>query len=271
MSLSPLDAEFLRKIVFGATSDDNSFALIGFIFEEIPHGDVESGIALRDALACHRNKTAKLLMTRMKTQDITREFRYAIDAGNHEMVRWFLMSGCVNVDKTVQGDVPLAIAAKIDCVKTANALVELGANINSSCVRGNTPLHIACRSRSPNVLRLLLKLGANATAKNKKQQTPLMIAALRCEVCLEILLGTTQTTQPGKSGIDKSIVPGIDDIDIEGKSALSYSISVKNINAVRLLIDFDANLKGAGKLSKASPEIHSMIKAAKPKRSWFRI
>lgn len=58
------------------------------------------------------------------------------------------------------------------------ALIELGANINSKDEYGNTPLHNAIAKGHVNTVHALIKNGANLNAEDETEDTPLHIAAI---------------------------------------------------------------------------------------------
>ena len=72
----------------------------------------------------------------------------------------------------------LMIAAYVDAIEGAAALVELGADISAKNDQGDTPLHYAALGDSVSALKWLAARGTDIDAKNNIGDTPLHYAAL---------------------------------------------------------------------------------------------
>src|SRR3954464_14452518 len=75
------------------------------------------------------------------------------------------------------GSTALHVASYQDDVKTADALIRSGVNVNAANDLGVTPLWNACLNGSASMVRLLLQAGANPNAALLSGETPVMVAA----------------------------------------------------------------------------------------------
>jgi ankyrin repeat protein len=74
------------------------------------------------------------------------------------------------------GLMPLAYAARENCIECARILVEAGADVNQRTKYGWTPLLIATQNRHYRLAEYLLEHGANSNAPNNGGWTPLYLA-----------------------------------------------------------------------------------------------
>lgn len=94
--------------------------------------------------------------------------------GNVEMIRQHIKAGSdLNVKEAVGGSSPLISATVFGKTEVALALIEAGADLNSTNNDGSTALHSAaffCRSE---IVEALINKGADKTIKNKAGSTAL--------------------------------------------------------------------------------------------------
>src|SRR5690606_36679187 len=90
-----------------------------------------------------------------------------------ETLTWALDNGA---DINVQGLFKSGTALHKAGYKTAQILIDRGADIHATDVDGNTPLHTAASRTEPEVVSMLIEAGADPNARNKRGQTPLHLA-----------------------------------------------------------------------------------------------
>jgi ankyrin repeat protein len=93
-------------------------------------------------------------------------------SGNTKTVRDLVARGAnVNYPEEETGDRPLHRAAMEGHVETAQALIELGADVNAANSMGQRPLHWAAEGGHMDTIRLLIGKGAQVTAVDCESET----------------------------------------------------------------------------------------------------
>ncbi|KAH9488230.1 hypothetical protein Btru_064335 [Bulinus truncatus] len=110
-----------------------------------------------------------------------------------------------------------------------HALLSAGAQVDTRDVNGNTPLLIAIQNSHINIVRLVLSHGPDLTAANVSGDTALIMSvyANASVILIRLLLS--------KSSIN------IDHVNVRGYSALCCAIENFNLEAMKMLIDANAN------------------------------
>ncbi|MDR1658642.1 MAG: ankyrin repeat domain-containing protein [Deltaproteobacteria bacterium] len=130
-----------------------------------------------------------------------------------------------------QGFRPLLNAAQTGNIPNLKALIELGANIDAANSDGETALFAAARfSTNPEVALTLIRAGANLEARNNRQETPIFGAASNSNPeVLTAFIGAGANTK----AVD----------EIESSILFSASLSAPNVENIRriLVLGFDVN------------------------------
>lgn len=103
----------------------------------------------------------------------------AFDECSDELTHWLVAKGADLSATDTWGNTPLHSRSR-SRLGHIEALLELGANVNSGSAAIGTPLHAAADSYNVRNARLLLNRGAKVDARNKEGMTPLELALRRC-------------------------------------------------------------------------------------------
>ncbi len=110
----------------------------------------------------------------MKDKEIT--LVQAVEEGKLKTVEALLASGAdVNI-RGEYGKTPLHFAARSDLTEVAKILLSNGADVNAADKKGATPLHETARLGRTETAEALLKAGADVEAENNYGRTPLYVA-----------------------------------------------------------------------------------------------
>ena len=132
------------------------------------------------------------------------------------------------------GATPLAWAAYLNQVETADRLIKAGANVNVADEYGETPLTLACGTGNAALIEKLLAAGADAKAARWNGETALMIASRA-----GTLAGVKLLLEHGAK---------VDAVDSNhGQNALMWAAAEGHSDVVDLLIKSGANVKLASK------------------------
>ena len=115
-----------------------------------------------------------------------------------------------------------------ECFKTANILIENGADVNCAGETGKTPLIAAAGSGNLDTVKLLISKGANVNHFSILGYTALMLAVLiRSMDIVQLLI---------KNGAN------VNHADNNGKTALIYAVKYKSPGIIELLIKNGADV-----------------------------
>eukprot|EP00762_Andalucia_godoyi_P008369 ANDGO_07394.mRNA.1 Putative ankyrin repeat protein FPV023 len=148
------------------------------------------------------------------------------DAAAAEIVRLLVAKG-VSVNAKKAGSTPLYYACDNGLKLTAQALLELGADPNTSNGdEGETPLCKACSEGHMELVDVLLQAGANVNLPDKADQSPLIYAV---------------HGRP-KLAVMKRLIEHGADVNLgDYATPLGWAIDAKSINAAILLLDAGAD------------------------------
>lgn len=155
---------------------------------------------------------------------------------------------------------PLSWAALNGQLKMIKYLLEKGANVNETNYGLSTPLELAASQGQTETIKFLLENGAKLDSKNNKNGTPLYVAIISGHLtAAEVLLNYGADVKiKGNKGftalhlvclynmpslIEKIISLGVD-VNIksdDGATSLHCAASLGNLQAVKLLLTFNAN------------------------------
>jgi ankyrin repeat protein len=127
------------------------------------------------------------------------------------------------------GATALHWAARWDDLKTAELLLEAGADVNAIDELGATPLWVACSEVGPSMVEILLKAGASPNAALMSGETPLMAAA-----------------HVGNVGVVRSLVEAGGDVNaVESgrqQTALMWAAAEGHSDVIEVLLKAGANV-----------------------------
>jgi hypothetical protein len=129
-----------------------------------------------------------------------------------ELARWLVAAGADLSATDTWGNTPLHTRSRGRRGRI-EALLELGADVNSDSASIGTPLHAAADSYNVPNARLLLDRGADVDARNREGLTPLELALYRCSNAqleqmaplAELLLAAGASRTPGMKGLVEEI------------------------------------------------------------------
>ncbi len=93
-----------------------------------------------------------------------------------------------------------------DCPEAAQALLEMGMDVNQKDIDGNSPLSIACSSEALGSIPVLIAFGADLYSRNKQMETPLWVASRFGHIkTMKMLMENygCKTGNQNKDGIDE--------------------------------------------------------------------
>ncbi len=167
----------------------------------------------------------------------------AIKSGDIQKIKEFTEKPGFEIDKIFNGSTPLMYAAENGNIKSAEALIEAGADLNASNESKITPLMRAAYYKNSSIARMLIESGANISATSILDQTALISAAMANDIKTFNLLA------------EKTF--DINEVDKNGKTALIHAAQNYNTEIANALIEMGANLK-----LKDSQEKNALIHAA---------
>lgn len=140
-------------------------------------------------------------MAKRTVRDPNQTLLTAARSDDPEALTWALDNGA---DINVQGVLKSGTALHRAGYKTAQILIDRGADIHARDMEGDTPLHSAASSTEPEVITMLIEAGADPNAQNKRGQTPLHLA-LHAEVVRPLVEGGARQhrDEEGRTPLDK--------------------------------------------------------------------
>lgn len=125
----------------------------------------------------------------------------AIDRGDLNRARYFLLHGSDPNEDDYTQDLPLHLAALKDNVAMIELVLEHGADIDVLDGEGNSALHLALQFHDDSAARFLIQAGADVNTINEDGDTPLHEAGhIAPELVLELLqAGADPTVRDFKS------------------------------------------------------------------------
>ncbi len=161
-----------------------------------------------------------------------------VDAARRQdlpLLRTLVKTRSVDVNsRQPDGATALLWAAQWDDREAADLLIAAGADVNAVNDFGMSPLHMAATNGSTEMLARLLTAGAKPNTALPTGETPLMAAALtgRPEAINTLLNGGADVNKQES---------------VKGHTALMWAISEGHRQAVRLLVDADADVRARSK------------------------
>jgi hypothetical protein len=99
--------------------------------------------------------------------------------GDVQAIAEFVKSGqSPDAESGVNGWTPLMHAIHTNRLRSVEALLQAGANVNGSCCRGLTPLILAAGNGQADIVQVLLKNGADAMHRGDDGRTALDVAIM---------------------------------------------------------------------------------------------
>jgi len=143
-------------------------------------------------------------------------------------VAGLLLAGDARVNDP-DGTTPLHWAARHDDLKTAEALIQAGADVNAANRYGMTPINLAATSGSAAMIRLLLDAGVDPNSANQGGETVLMTSARTGKLDAVKLL------------LDRGANVNAKDT-VHGQTALMWAVLENHADVVDLLISRGADI-----------------------------
>jgi ankyrin repeat protein len=176
---------------------------------------------------------------------------HAVRNANIELAKMLLKHQTNANAKDMQNQTPLHLAAKCKTDDISKLLLSHNAKVNASNSKGETPLHFAAMHNRPSIVRALLSHGAKPAPTNQKGQTPQSIAVQNGSHEIVKLLTTRlgqATLRSAASigdieGLESLLETGmnINQIDIQGRSALHAAVKAGQVATVTWLLDHGAD------------------------------
>jgi len=169
----------------------------------------------------------------------------AIFEGDIDRVRAILNSG-INIEtKNGDGDTPfLTCCTYRPLPEVINLLIDYGADINARNMKGETSLSIAVNKKKGALIDILLKNKAEINVVSDDGETPLFRAIYKSQLELaKELLGR---------GADPTLNPS----DPKNGTALLWAAGSGDLELVKMLVNYGADINSPGVLHSAIKHIH---------------
>ncbi len=202
---------------------------------------------------------------------------FSAEKGHTEIVKLLIVNGA-DIEAKVESilDTPLSRAVRKERKATVEALISMGANVNTTNAIGSTPLHFAAISGNLDIVRLLLENGAEVNAKTNGGDlpgvTPIHAAAFEGQTrIVELLLvkgaDINAVTQSGYTPLRRSVDQGdlvmaklllekggnIETTDKYGLTLLHIVAQTDQIELAEFLIEKGVEINARDKNSKFTP------------------
>jgi ankyrin repeat protein len=153
----------------------------------------------------------------------------AVRKGDKDAVRALLDGGADVNSSQPDGATALAWAVYREDRDLAELLIRAGADVNAANVNGVTPLSLACTNRDPRSVEMLLKAGADTEAASWTGETPLMTASRTGSIeVARLLVAHGANVNASESR--------------RGQTALMWAIAGRHPDIARLLIENGADV-----------------------------
>ncbi|ABK44143.1 Ankyrin repeat-like protein [Magnetococcus marinus MC-1] len=163
------------------------------------------------------------------SEAITKGLNVAIFSGRDDILKYLLEEGADATLAGAKGYAPLHIAAALNKLACAEALLGSGkVELDARGSHSSTALHLAVMQGHVEMVKLLLAVGADATLADEIGNTPLHVAAFKNELaCAEALLGS------GKVDVDARAEHIL--------TALNMAVMQGHVEMVKLLLAVGAD------------------------------
>jgi len=155
----------------------------------------------------------------------------ACTQGDDSIVKMLLDKGADPNYADDSGTLPLTNAAYLGFDSAVKLLIKHGADMNMRGIGGGTPLMVACIVQRTNTTKLLLQTGADVNLKGTNGTSALMLVAGDTNPNLPLL----------RQLLDKK--PKVNDVDVEGRTALYHAVEHHNAEIAKLLMENGADPK----------------------------
>ncbi|XP_010888057.1 ankyrin repeat and SOCS box protein 13 [Esox lucius] len=154
--------------------------------------------------------------------------------GQTQCVQLLLDAGAQVDARNIDGSTPLCDACAAGSLECVKLLIQHGAAVNPPLFTF-TPLHEACMGGNADCVQLMIDVGALTEAYDSHFGTPLHVACARQHFdCAKVLLNAGANVNAAKFH----------------ETALHYAAKVKNVDLIKLLIEFGGNIYATDNLGK---------------------
>jgi ankyrin repeat protein len=211
-----------------------------------------------------------------RPEELNRLLRHAAKTGDRETVKKLIDRGADPKVPDSNGHYPLALAVVNGHRKTAQVLIEAGADVDSGSP-GMSPLMLATKTGAPRIVKMLLKAGADIEAVSPNGDTALIVAARKghsdiAQILIDNMKSVDHKNAQGMTalmlfaaGSDAKAVKAllkkgadVSATDAAGRTALNFAAETGNKKTARMLLK-----AGADPNAKDSHAITPLALAAK--------
>lgn len=280
LNLKTFDKEFLDNMMTYAIERGavRSFKVLfsrGCLFDK----NKNTNILLSNAILGNNIEVVSILLNTSKNIDLhndnVKQILNKITENHIEMLSLLLKYG-FNIDITnIRQNTLLIYASSNNYITLVNFLLDNGADINKNNIDG-TSLYRASQKNNIEIVKLLLTRGANTELTNNHGKTPLMIACYLNhldvvknllnrgadvnKICFQEYTPLMYASMEGSTDVVRYLLRNTD-VDLNylneryNYTALTFAILSRNLNCMKLLLRYGANLF----YSEEIPEYHNHL------------
>jgi ankyrin repeat protein len=175
-------------------------------------------------------RTLLVVVQRMFGEAEIEDLHRAVESGVVEEVAKLLQNDPRLLEAEGENEIrPLMLAASMGLVKMVTMLLEKRVDVQAVDANECTALHLTARQGYEEVVEVLLGSGAAARCRNVWDETPLMLAAEEGHILVVAMLVSFLGQE------------GLDDMDVDGHTALCCACLRGHVEVARLLLQAGAD------------------------------